>query len=84
MKAINRLESEWTPSWDLGLQDEFGFVAEAQIQAAPAQKVTRGWSVATKAVLNRQAMMDRRLGQEPSSVGALIAYFEALCDEEER
>lgn len=85
MKTINRLETTWTPSWDLGLQEEFGFVAETAPKPAEAvsTKSERGWSRASAEVFNRQVSMDRRLGGEANSVGALIAFFETLTASEE-
>lgn len=81
MNQINRLEETWTPKWDLGLQDEFGFIDEtANEKRVGASK--RGWSWATSEVLNRQNTIDRRIGSGASSIGALIAYFETTFEAE--
>lgn len=83
MKAINRLETTWTPEWDLGLQYEFGFLKEEPKRKAELPVRKSGWDAASAEVLGRRASMDRRLGREPSSVGAIIAYFETLSGSEE-
>ncbi len=77
MKLSNRLERAWTPSWDLGLQDEFSFGSEAPERRAEPGARRACWGAATAAV-DRGALMDRRLGRDASSVGAIIAYFETL------
>lgn len=83
MNQINRLEETWTPEWDLGLQDEFGFLTEAPAQAEAKVERSSGWGLATKEVFNRQNTLNRRIDSGASSVGELIAYFESLYTTED-
>ncbi|EDY81451.1 hypothetical protein VDG1235_1069 [Verrucomicrobiia bacterium DG1235] len=80
MNSINRLEDTWTPQWDLGLQDEFGF-SEIEELSGDTELVTERpnpWKMATREVLNRQSSVDRRIASETSSLGDVISFFENL------
>lgn len=84
MNHSNRLETEsWSPSWDLGLQDEFGFAQEVDTDAKSEEAASTRWSQATREVFNRQQRsFDRRVCYDGTSIGDLIAYFEATCSVE--
>lgn len=79
MNAINRLEENWTPSWDLGLQNEFCFMDETEKEEAVELPPARsGWEMASREVFNRQGRSDRRLDMGASSIGDLVTFFESL------
>ncbi len=83
MNSINRLEETWTPQWDLGLQDEFGFSFEEKKSEAAELLSERpnAWAMASREVLNRQSPVEPRVGSDAASRGALIRFFEALSVE---
>ena len=83
MNQINRLENAWTPEWDLGLQEEFGFLSQAPAQEVEEVEHGGRWALATKEVFNRQNTLNRRVACDTSSVGDLISYFESLYKPEE-
>lgn len=72
MNSINRLEETWTPQWDLGLQDEFGFSDSENLieETVLVGERPNPWSMASREVLNRQAPAD--------GVGQVISFLEAL------
>ncbi len=84
MNFNNRLEDTWTPSWDLGLQDEFSFFSENSSEdgPAPAPSVGAARSVAAGQAVLEQETYSRRLDVGAASVGELISYFESLYSEE--
>ncbi len=84
MNSINRLEETWTPQWDLGLQEEFGF---SQIDESPCEPVLaterpNAWAMASREVLNRQSPLEVRIeSPESSRVDELVSFFQALSVE---
>ncbi len=83
MNSINRLEETWTPQWDLGLQDEFGFSFSAE-ETEPvklASERPNAWAMASREVLNRQSPVECRIDSDASSVGDVIRFLEALSVE---
>lgn len=78
MNTINRLEETWSPSWDLGLQQEFGFGSDAAL-AEPSLKTERPspWAMASREVLNRQVSTSARSSQR----GKFVNFLEALSME---
>ena len=83
MKSINRLEENWTPSWNLGLQDEFGFNLEVETVEEPKLKKARpgAWSMASREVLNRQNPTSPRKDAADSSLGEVVSFLENLSME---
>ncbi|MBK1878137.1 hypothetical protein [Pelagicoccus mobilis] len=83
MNTINRLEENWTPSWELGLQDEFGFSLEVETLEEPKLKQDRPnpWSMAKREVLNRQIAPELSLAEDTGKVGELISFLENLSME---
>lgn len=83
MNSINRLEETWTPSWDLGLQDEFGFlVGEEKSNPLALPERPRSWAMAYREVSNRQAPVEGRVARENASPYAeVISFLEALAAE---
>lgn len=84
MNAINRLEETWTPSWDLGLQAEFGFFSDVkeEKQETPLTTGTRpnAWAMAGKEVLNRQTSPAQSLEGESSNLAEVIKFLETLSE----
>lgn len=84
MNAINRLEETWTPNWDLGLQSEFGFLSETEVnnQESPLASGTRPnpWALAGKEVLNRQASPEQGLTEDSSHLVQVIKFLESLSE----
>lgn len=83
MKSINRLEDSWTPSWDLGLQDEFGFCLEVEAAEEPrlSEKRSNAWAMASREVLNRQSSSANRLSNWDASKQELVSFLENLSVE---
>lgn len=83
MKSTNRLEKTWSPSWNLGLQDEFGFCLEVKTVEKPELEVARpnAWALASREVLNRQSTVGNRLDQADGTVSDVVTFLENLCME---
>lgn len=83
MNSINRLEETWTPKWDLGLQDEFGFSLEESVEVAAAQLTERpnAWEMASREVLNRQSPAECPVATAASNREDLVRFLEALSVE---
>lgn len=83
MNFINRFEETWTPEWDLGLQEEFGFATAKEAAAEPVLTTSRPspWAMATREVLNRQSPVAASPSSVASSTGELVSFFEALSVE---
>lgn len=84
MNSINRLEETWTPQWDLGLQEEFGFSQIEESPSEPALVTDRptAWAMASREVLNRQTPSEVRIeSAESSRVDELVSFFQALSVE---
>lgn len=84
MNSINRLEETWTPQWDLGLQEEFGFSTVEEKAAEPALSVERptAWAMATREVMNRQSPVQIGVASCTSTrVDELVRFLDALCVE---
>ncbi|MDQ8185505.1 hypothetical protein [Pelagicoccus sp. SDUM812002] len=83
MNSINRFEETWTPQWDLGLQDEFGFSFGASEGEFSEQlsKRPNAWALAQGEVLNRQSPVDARVESEAANRANLVRFLEALSVE---
>lgn len=82
MNSINRLETAWSPKWDLGVQDEFGFFSDEAPEAEALELSSdrpRGWAGAGEA-FQASGASGRRLDQGASRLGDLIAFFESLAE----
>lgn len=83
MNLINRLEECWTPSWDLGLQDEFGFAQEEDlvVEAAVLNERPNAWKMASKETINRVASEEGPTVEGNLSKDDLIRFLENLSAE---
>ena len=74
MKSRNRLTNQWTPAWELGLQDEFCFsldLCTEQIESAEEKR-----SDALSAFPNGR--IDRETEPRSESKAELLYFLEAL------
>lgn len=80
MKSINRIEENWTPKWELGLQDEFTFGLTLEVSDEPALPRERAtaWSTASREVLNRQSPRDEQISDHGSSLREVVSFLENL------
>lgn len=82
MNSINRLEETWTPKWDLGMQDEFGFSVEESAEDAAAFLTERpkAWAEARGAARGGE---DRPggLSDDAEKRKKLVRFLEALSAE---
>ncbi|MDQ8180507.1 hypothetical protein [Pelagicoccus sp. SDUM812005] len=83
MNSINRLEETWTPKWDLGLQDEFGFSLEESVDEAAKLLTDRpnAWAMASREVLNRQSPVELDVETASAKRADLVRFLEALSVE---
>ncbi|MBD5780603.1 hypothetical protein IEN85_13965 [Pelagicoccus sp. NFK12] len=84
MNSINRLEETWTPKWDLGLQDEFGFTLEESVEVASKHLTERpnAWAMASREVLNRQSPSEGvATNAGTTNREQLVRFLEALSVE---
>lgn len=83
MKSTNRLEDNWSPKWELGLQDEFGFSLEVEAVEQPKLPAERpnAWSMAAREVLNRQSAGSGRSARDGSSLSEVVTFLEKLSVE---